>query len=229
MKLKNPFKDLTKFELSLWLVSIAVVTLSFVLPEEKNYLNLCASLIGVTALIFVSKGYVLGQALIVVFAVFYGIISFHFRYYGEVITYLGMSAPMAVLSMVSWIKHPYKSSREVEVNQMNKRQTAIMAVSAVAVTVAFYFILDYFNTANIVFSTVSVTTSFVAAYMTYMRSPYYAIGYALNDVVLIVLWVLAAIDNISYIPMIFCFVMFLFNDLYGFINWQRIKKRQQSI
>ena len=63
----------------------------------------------------------------------------------------------------------------------------------------------------------------------YMRSPYYAIAYAGNDIVLIVLWVLASIQDISYLPMVLCFVMFFANDIYGFINWKRMRKRQERI
>lgn len=226
--MKNPFRDLTKFEFILWIISVVVVCFSFLFPAEKDYLTLIASLIGVTALIFVAKGYVLGQVLSVVFAVFYGIISFYFRYYGEVITYLCMTAPIAIMAVISWLRHPYQDTKEVEVNKMTKSQCVVMWVLAIAVTALLYFILKALNTANLLFSTISVTTSFLASYMTFMRSPYYGIGYAANDIVLIVLWVLASLENPAYIPMILCFVMFLVNDLYGFYNWRRIKKRQKN-
>lgn len=225
MKIKNPFRDLTKFEWGLWIASVAVVVASYLLSPE-DHITLIASLIGVTALIFTAKGYVIGQVLIVVFALFYGIVSFGQRYYGEMITYLGMSAPIAVLSVVTWMKNPYKGTSEVKVNRMTKKQVLLMAALAAVVTVAFYFILDFFGNANIVFSTLSVATSFVASYMTFMRSPYYALGYAANDMVLIVLWVLAAIKDISCLPMVLCFAMFLINDLYGFVSWRRMEKRQ---
>ena len=227
--MKNLFKELTLFERGLWITSLVVVTLSFLLVPNKDYLTLCASLIGVTALIFVAKGYVIGQVLCVVFAVFYGIISFYFKYYGELITYLFMSAPMAIMSVISWIRHPYKGTKEVEVNRMTKKQVGVMLAITVIITIVFYFILDVLHTANIVFSTISISTSFVAVYMTYMRSPYYAIGYSLNDIVLIVLWVLASIENPAYIPMIICFIMFLANDIYGFVNWRRIEQKQYNI
>lgn len=222
------FLDLTKFEFILWISSVIVVCFSFVVPEEKDYLTLIASLIGVTALIYIAKGYVIGQALSVIFAVFYGIISFYFRYYGEVITYLCMSAPIAMMAVISWLRHPYQDTKEVTVNKMTRAQCAVMWILALIVTFVFYFILKYFNTANLIFSTLSVATSFLASYMTFMRSPYYGIGYSANDIVLIILWVLASIENPSYIPMILCFVMFLANDLYGFYNWRRIKKRQEK-
>ncbi len=227
-KIKNPFSELTKFEWSLWLSSLVVVTLAFLLSPDKDYLSLCASLIGVTALIFVAKGMVIGQILCVIFAVFYGIVSFYFRYFGEMITYLGMSAPIAVFSVISWLRHPYKQSKEVEVSQVTGKQWLILSVVSVAVTVAFYFVLRALNTANLLISTISVATSFVACYLSFLRSPFYAVGYAANDVVLIVLWALASIENIAYLPMIACFVAFLFNDGYGFYQWQKMKKRQKE-
>lgn len=227
-KLKNLFRDLSIFERILWITSLVVVTVSFLCVPDKDYLTLACSLIGVTALIFVAKGYVIGQILCIVFAVFYGIISFHFKYYGEMITYLGMSAPMAVAATVSWIRHPHKESKSVEIHKLKKYQIALMVALTIIVTTAFYFILNALGTQNIVFSTISVTTSLVAVYLTFMRSPYYAIGYALNDIVLIVLWVLASIENPSYVPMILCFIMFLANDLYGFINWKRMEKAQKT-
>ena len=225
MKINNPFRHLTKFEWGLWLSSVAVVLISFILSPE-DYITLIASLIGVTALIFTAKGFVIGQILIVIFAVFYGVVSFWQRYYGEVITYLGMTAPIAILSVISWIKNPYKGTREVKVNRMNGRQVTVMLLFTVAVTLVFYFILDLLGNANLLVSTLSVTTSFLASYMTFMRSPYYAIGYAANDVVLIALWVAATLRDISCLPMVMCFVVFLINDLYGFISWRRMEKRQ---
>ena len=126
MKINTPFKELTKFEKCLWITSVVVVIGSFALSDGGDVLTLIASLIGVTALIFVAKGFVLGQVMTVVFAVFYGIISFHFRYYGEMLTYLCMTSPIALATVFEWIRHPYKKSAEVEVKNMTKKQVAVM-------------------------------------------------------------------------------------------------------
>ena len=115
------------------------------------------------------------------------------------------------------------------VNRIGKWEYAGMYVLTALVTLGFYFILDYFNTANMIPSTLSVTTSFIAVYLTFRRSPYFALAYAANDVVLIVLWTLAAVENISYLSVIICFVMFLVNDLYGFVSWKRMEKRQMAV
>lgn len=226
MKLYNPFKYLSKFEWGLWLISVVVVAISFMVSDRNNYLTLIASLVGVTALIFVAKGDVWGQILTVVFSILYGIISVQFRYYGEMITYLGMTMPIAIVSVYTWIKNPYKDTNEVKINMLSKVQIILLVISTVLVTFAFYFILKAFNTANLFFSTISIATSFLASSLMMLRNQYYALAYAANDIVLIILWVLATIEKISYLPMIICFVMFLANDIYGFINWERMKVRQ---
>ncbi len=227
---KKLWESLSGFERGLWAASVITVTVSFaaswLLSGRFDILTLTASLIGVTALIFVAKGQAAGQVLTVVFAVFYGIISFFFAYYREMITYLCMTAPIAIATVVAWIKHPYDDGREVAVGKLSALNKVILAVSAAAVTMLFYFILKALGNANLLVSTLSITTSYTASYLTLFRSPYYAIAYALNDIVLIVLWVLASMTDIAYVPMIFCFAAFLANDIYGFVNWRRMKKRQ---
>lgn len=192
-------------------------------------MTLCASLIGVTSLIFNAKGNPFGQLLMVVFSLLYGIISYTFSYYGEMVTYLGMTMPMAIFALISWMKNPYNGNKaEVKVNEIGKRENVFLWLGTFVITVLFYFILKFFNTANIIPSTVSVTTSFLAVYLTFRRSPYFALAYAANDVVLIVLWILASVFNLRYVSVVVCFIVFFVNDIYGFISWRKMKSRQQD-
>ncbi len=219
----------SKIEIALWTSSVVLILVSFSAFDRTNYLTLAASLIGVTSLIFNAKGNPIGQALMVIFSLLYGVISYTFSYYGEMITYLGMTMPMAVFALIAWLKNPYKGNKaEVKVNTVSRRELLLMTGLTLAVTIVFYFILDYFNTANIIPGTLSVTTSFVAVYLTFRRSPWFALAYAANDIVLIVLWVLASMTDVRYISVVVCFVAFLFNDIYGFASWQKMKNRQKE-
>lgn len=224
--MKNPFKVLNKFDITLWCVSVIAIITSFMLSPRRDYFTLFSSITGVSSLIFIVKGNVFGQILMVIFAVLYGVVSYFFKYYGEMITYLGMSAPAAVFSIVAWLRHPYKQSSHIEINRATPKALALVATLAAAVTVAFYFILRAIGTNNLAVSTVSVLTSCLAALLAFLRSPLYGLAYATNDIVLIVLWVLATIADVSYLPMIICFSLFLIFDTYGFINWRRMRKAQ---
>lgn len=226
---KRFFRSFTKGELLLWGASVLLIVLSFAFFDRENWLTLTASLVGATSLILCAKGNPLGQALMLVFSALYGVISWTFSYYGEMITYLGMTAPMALLALIAWLRHPFNGNRaEVKVNRLKGREIIFALLLTAAVTAAFYFILRALHTANLLLSTVSVATSFFAVYLTFRRSPFYALAYAANDAVLIALWTLAALEDISYLSVIICFVMFLVNDLYGFFSWRRMERRQRA-
>lgn len=227
--MKKLLSYFSPLEIVLWLASVLVILVSFLAFDRSNFLTLAASLIGVTSLIFCAKGNPVGQVLMILFSVLYGIISYTFAYYGEMITYLGMTMPMAVFALISWLRNPYNGSRsEVRVNCLNKGEQKFIWLATALVTCAFYFILKHFHTTNLLPSTISVTTSFLAAYLTFRRNPYFALAYAANDIILIVLWVLAGSTDSRYIPVAACFAAFLFNDIYGFISWQRMKARQSK-
>ena len=226
VKFKNYF---SKTDIVLWSLSALFIIASFIIFDRESHLTLCASLVGVTSLIFNAKGNPFGQLLMVIFSLLYGIISYTFAYYGEMITYLGMTMPMAVFALVSWLKNPYKGNKaEVKVNSISSKENVFMWLLTAIVTVVFYFILEFFNTQNIIPSTLSVTTSFVAVYLTFRRSPYFALAYASNDIVLIILWILASFHDVRYISVVVCFVAFLFNDIYGYLSWQKMKIRQHK-
>lgn len=227
--MKKLFNYFSKAEIILWASSTLMILLSFLISQDSGTVGLIASLIGVTALILCAKGNPLGQVFMIVFCCMYTYISYTFSYYGEMITYACMSLPMAVFSLVSWLRHPFKGNKaEVKVNQVKGKEYVFLVALDIVVTAVFYFILKYFDTANLFFSTISITTSFGAAYLTMRRSPYYALWYVANDIVLIVLWSLAALKDISYISVIICFVAFLANDIYGFISWKKMQKRQNG-
>lgn len=220
-------KDLSKKEWVLWICSLIAVTISNVISSDVDWLTLVAALVGVTSLVFAAKGNVWAQILMVLFSILYGIISLRFRYWGEMITYLGMSLPMAVWSTITWMKNPSgQNGNEVAIRKLTWKHSLLLVLFSSFVTGGFYFVLQALGTPNIVFSTLSVATSFFAASLTMLRSSYYALGYASNDIVLIVLWVLASVENPAYIPVVVNFAIFFFNDLYGFISWRKRELKQ---
>lgn len=218
-------KDLTKKEWALWIGSIGTILTANILSGNMDILTIAAACIGITSLILAAKGNVWAQILMIVFSILYGILSWWFRYWGEMITYLGMTLPMAVWSTITWIRHPAENGKEVAIQKLRPRHIWGLLFWGTITTAMFYFILRTLNTPNLVFSTISVATSFLAAALTMLRSSYYALGYASNDLVLIVLWVLASLESPEYIPVAVNFATFFLNDMYGFIRW---KKRERA-
>ena len=119
--MSNPIKNLTKREWCLWLGSLFMVIISNILAGNIDILTLIAMCVGITSLIFAAKGNVWAQVLMVIFSILYGIISWRFRYWGEMITYLGMTMPMAIWSTITWIKNPAPNGKEVEIQKLKQK------------------------------------------------------------------------------------------------------------
>lgn len=212
---------------ALWLGSLAVVAVSNFLGGDVDPLTLIAALTGVTALMLAAKGQVFAQYLMIVFCLLYGAISCRFRYWGEMLTYLGMSLPMAVWSAVTWRRNTaHEAGSAVAIRRLTGRDLALLVLATAAVTALFGWLLAVLDTPNLGFSILSVATSFLAAALTMLRSSYYGLGYAANDIVLVVLWVLASCEDPAYIPVAVNFGIFLFHDFYGFLSW---KKRERHM
>ncbi len=123
--MSNPLKELSRKEWCLWIGSLLIVTISNLAGRQLDYLTLVATWVGITSLIFAAKGNVIAQILMVIFSILYGIISFHFRYWGEMLTYLGMTMPMAIWSTITWLSNPSKEKKGEVAIQYN-----VLAVSS---------------------------------------------------------------------------------------------------
>ncbi len=225
--MKNPFKGFTIQEWIIYLSSLIIVLVSNFIGGQVDLINLLCTVMGVTALIFIAKGNVIGQMISVVFGVLYSITAIKYRYYSEIITYLGMTAPLALISIFTWIKNPYKKGENVvKIRLLTLNEGLFLTGLTLVVTTIFFFVLKHLETPNLFVGTVSIATSFVASYLMVRRISYYAIAFMCNDVVLIVLWVLASFDDLTYLSMVACFLTFLVNDLYAFTRWKIREKKQ---
>ena len=134
--------ELSLPEKILWTASAVCVTVLFCLVPQKNPLTLIATIVGVTSLLFTAKGHVSGQFLQLVFCVLYAIVALGFKYYGEAITYMGMTFPSDLFAAIVWLKNPSKKGKtEVRMAHLTPKKSAVAISVSAAATVIFYFIL----------------------------------------------------------------------------------------
>jgi nicotinamide mononucleotide transporter PnuC len=215
------------FEIGLLSVSVVAIIGCFVFSVDKNYLSLASSILGVVTVVFTSKGLLLAPVLSVVYSVIYTIISVSQRYYGEAIIYMLIMIPMQVVTIIGWFKNKKQDSDIVEVGKVSKKEYLILGGVTVALTFAFYFLLKWLNTAELVVSTISLITSALATYLVFRRCSYYALFYVLNDIILIVLWTIAmSREGVAFLPVVVSFYVFFINDVYGFIRWKKQEREQ---
>ena len=99
----------TKAELILWGASTALILASFLAFDRANYMTLTASMVGATSLIFNAKGNPIGQALMILFSLLYGIISYTFFRYNRFVS-LWLSLLLSILVVATkQCCHPERS------------------------------------------------------------------------------------------------------------------------
>ena len=206
---------------------IAII-IAFLIPDEKEYLNLITSLVGVTCVFFIAKGKIFGQIVGIIYAIVYGLISYFHNLYGEVFLAFVFYAPLAIIGVIEWAKNQYQDTNVVTITKMSKKDYILASTITIVMTTIAFFVLRALNTQSLIVSTISIATSTMAGYFSIKRSPLYAICYFLNDSVLIIMWSIEANLSISSLPMVISFITFVINDLYGFINWLRLRKKQSE-
>ena len=221
-------KTWSLFEILFLIFSILVVSGCFLFSGDKNYFSLSCSILGIIAVLAVSKGLVWAPYINLVFNTCYAILSFTQGFYGEFIISIVFMNAIYIMSIISWLKNRGKQNKEiVEVNKITKKEYLFLFVAIIILTIVFYFVLKALNTQELIISTLSLTGSGVAAYLMFRRCSYYALGYIFNDLVLITLWTINVVKNgLGYLPTVISFVVFLINDTYGLIHWKKEEKKQ---
>ena len=227
--MKNFFKSWNLFEKLFLLISLIIIIVCYFLGADRNILSLITSILGVITVIFGAKGLVWAPIINLMYNIVYIILSYTQGFYGEVIIYIFFMTPINIAMIISWLKNKSKQDENiVEVNKVSKKEYIILFIVTLFVTVGFYYLLKALNTSALLISTISLIDSFIATYLLYRRCSNYALSYIVNDIILIGLWSFSLKNNGSaYLPMILSFVVFLVNDIYGFISWKKREKEQK--
>lgn len=195
---------------------------------QSSLLIISYSVVGIISIFLLTKGLFVGNVLQVIAAIVYAIISFKNQYYGEMITCLFITIPVYCASIFTWLKNKDKASSVVKVNKLKLKEYLIVLLASVVIYVLLYFMLKAFNTANLIFSTLSMTIGVVASYLVLRRSEFNFVCYLTNNIVCIILWCTVSLTDAAYFPTMVNYVVFLLLNISGVINWIKLKKEQNK-
>ena len=217
--MKKLFKDWKPFEIGLLASGVLSICASAIIFKSE-ILTLVTSLVGIFCAILQAKGKVLSQFVGIAEVILYSILSYQNHYYGEIIIYAVIVFPMYLYGVFSWVTHKNEETDTVEPNQISKKEWLILTVVNAVGFVSLYYLLKYFNTSQLIISSLSMITSLMATYLIVRRNKYSFLFYVANDVILILLWGMPVIQgNLLLLPMLIDPVILFINDSYGLKNW----------
>ena len=227
-KIGNPFEGMKLHEYLILIPSVLLVAIVFFVVPEKDYLSSATAVLGIIMVVFVAKAHVFGQFLALADAILYAVVAYFYHYYGELIISIVLYIPIATMAIVSWAKNKFEDTEEVKVEKLGFPGILGIGLVFLGTAVSSFFILRALNTPNLIVSVISVSISAAGGYLIIKRSPYYALLYMINDIVLAVLWGLAAKEAHQYLPLAISFIGYFASDTYGFINWIRLRRNQHK-
>lgn len=217
--MRKLFKDWKTFEIGLLVSAVLSISVSAIIFKSE-ILTLFTSLVGIFCAILQAKGKVLSQFVGIAEVILYSILSYQNHYYGEIIIYALIVFPMYMYGVFSWVTHKNEKTDTVEPNRISKKEWIILGLVNAIGFVALYYLLKYFNTSQLIISSLSMITSLMATYLIVRRSKYSFLFYMANDVILILLWGMPVIQgSLLLLPMLIDPVILLINDSYGLRNW----------
>ncbi len=216
-------------EIVLLILGLGGIVACFFISNEKSYLSLFASVVGVVSVMFTAKKLKFAPVLSIAYNLLYAAVAFTQSFYGEVIVYLCVLLPLSILTLVGWLKSRKKEEVVVVPNKIKGKEIAILISLIAPVFAGMYFLLLALGTSNLLISTFSFVTALFAAYLLFRRNPFYAVIYSINSIILIVLWTITIINQgIQFLPMVINFALFFVLDIYAIFNWFKEKKQNKD-
>ena len=221
-------KEWTIFEKILLFGSIIVIS-SVGLVFKSDLLTTSCSLLCIITVLLIAKGKNIGQVLGVLVTIMYSVVAYKNKYYGEVLINLLLMLPLYIIGIITWINHKDEKTNFVEINSIQKKEWIIVAIVFICAFIGIYNLLKFFNTNELIVSTISVLVSIFAAYLQMRRSRYSFSFYLINDIVLMFLWGIPVIHgNYTLFPILLNPMVNFINDMYGSYNWKRTEKIQKD-
>lgn len=228
--IKNFFKQFKWPDVVFLLVTVTgIVTCATLF--KPNYIIVLNSIFGIVTAFFLAKGFLLANYCGIIQLVFYCVMCFQNRYFGEVILNFAIVAPTYVLSIVTWHKNRVKNVGVIKVNnKIDWKEFVIAAASFAGVACGAYFVLRSLGTNQLALSTLSVYFVLLYSYLAIRRSEFnffFRIG---CDMISLCLWlaVLIGSGNVEwqYLITVFNYVLYLTSDFFGIYNWTHLKRAQ---
>ena len=219
--MKKYLDSWNKFEIILFSLSILLIFgIGFIL--ECELLSIIVSFLMLFTALNQAKGNILSQFIGVLVAILYSYISYNNRYYGETIIYVFILLPMYIIGIYTWSLNNGSLSTVVNKNEIGIKEWIILIMINILLFILMYFLLDYFDTEQLLISTLSMNINLTATYLLIRRSKYSFIIYLFNSIIFLFLWGIPVLNgDYKLLPMLLEAILLIVNDIYGTVRWMK--------
>jgi len=205
-----------------------VVFITLGIYAGSSIVVISSSIFGISACFFWAKGSVYGNFCSLLQSIFYIYICFTNKFYGQMTVSLVFTVPMDIAAIYTWGKNRHQNV--VKITRSINWKEWLLSVSIVGlITFGLYFLLEVFNTNNLILNTCIIGVSTLSGYFLMRRSEFNFIFALAKNVISFCTWVpLVLAGNMGYLPTILNYVVYFTINTIGFFNWVKMKKTQNN-
>ena len=212
----------------IWLLFATAVILGLSIYWEDTWMSLIAAITGTWCVILTGKGKRSSFIFGVINVVFYAIVAFQAKYYGEVMLNVLYYFPMNFVGWFAWKKHMNDKTGEVIKECLTlKKSMAVYAVTAVAIVI-YGFVLDKLGGNLPYIDSMSTVISVVAQVLSIKRLMEQWVLWIVVDVVTVIMWAVHFAQGGETIATLAMWSVYLVNAIIMFIRWYKESKEKRG-
>lgn len=209
-----------------WLTIFTATSLTICYATGDSLLGLITSLTGMLCVVLVAKGKISNYFFGIIQTSTYGYIAYTYQLFGETMLNWCIYLPAQFLGLYLWSKH--QNSSNVNVKTLTPKQWVLLTVTTLLAWAGYTALLNALGGNSTGLDSATTVLSIMAQLlMLYRFKEQWLLWIAVN-ILSILLWV-GAISQSSGNDwsLVVMWVAFLFNSIYGWVNWGRIHRQQE--
>lgn len=215
------FKDWTLFE-KIWLTTSLTIMICLSMIWGDNTLALLTGIAGTISVVLCAKGKIENYAFGLFQAITYGYICYTTKIFGEVM-YNILMVPMIIIGFLNWKKNLVSNTNDVIVRNITKKGSIILSISTIVLIFVYSLILKSIGGDFVLIDATTTSLSLVATILMMYRYSEQWLVWILVNIASVILWINAFIAGDSAgMTMIVMWSAYLFNAIYGYINWRKM-------
>ncbi|MBO4326050.1 MAG: nicotinamide mononucleotide transporter [Clostridia bacterium] len=224
--LKSEITGWNAFDI-MWLSVATAVILALSIYWKDNWLSLTAALTGVWCVILTGKGKRSSFIFGLINVIFYAIVAFRAKYYGEVMLNALYYLPMNFVGWFAWKKHMDDSTGEVVKERLNPKKSVII-YTLTALAILLYGLVLKALRGNLPFvDSMSTVVSVVAQILSIRRLMEQWVLWIVVDVVTVIMWAVNFARGGEEIATLAMWSIYLINAFIMFARWYKEAKKHE--
>jgi nicotinamide mononucleotide transporter PnuC len=222
---KTGYFGLSLNKLIFALAAIAVITGSGFLSGQP-YAEIAISAFSIVTLMYLVEGKPAGCVFGALYCTAYTVVCYAKGFYGLMFFNAFFAFPMYIIGIFTW--NANKKGENVAARKLSAKKLLMVLAAAAVVFCGAYFICKATGSSNALFDALTLSLAAVGTLLLALR---YVEQWYFNlaaNLAVLVLWLIAAISDISNINFVICTSVFVVSNVMALISWLKMEKKQNE-